>query len=467
MSLSDNVFREFGQFKTGTALVTESGETVSYAALLGDADRIAAAAEPRSLAFLVCRNDAESVAAYVGFLRGGVVPLLINDATRAEQLAGLRNAYRPEYIFIRSSEAPANGGTKLEIGDYSLVRTEFEADYEICPDLALLLSTSGSTGSPKLVRQSHENISSNTRSIIEYLRIRSQDRAITTLPMSYTYGLSIITTHLCAGAAVILTNKTLMDREFWAALKTHGATTFGGVPYTYEMLRKLRFDRMELPSLRYLTQAGGKLSPELSAEFAEVCARKGMEFIVMYGQAEATARMSYLPWEYSRSKAGSIGIAIPGGEFSLRDDAGNEITTPGVAGELIYRGRNVTMGYAEDRRDLARGDERGGTLETGDMAKFDGDGFYYIVGRKKRFLKLFGNRVSLDEVEGLLRKAGYDCACGGTDDNLRVYATDDPGEVRRYVLSHTGVNPAGFSVIGVAEIPRNSSGKVLYSKLEG
>jgi acyl-CoA synthetase (AMP-forming)/AMP-acid ligase II len=316
------------------------------------------------------------------------------------------------------------------------------------------------------VRQSGENIASNTRSIIEYLKINPEDRAITTLPMSYTYGLSIITTHLSVGAALILTNKTLMNREFWNSLKTHEATTFGGVPYTYEMLKRLRFGRMELPSIKYLTQAGGKLSPELCAEFADICARKGMEFIVMYGQAEATARMSYLPWEYARSKPGSMGIAIPGGEFWITGDDGNRVTAPGVVGELVYRGKNVTLGYAESRFDLARGDERGGVLHTGDMARFDEDGFYYIAGRKKRFLKLFGNRVNLDEVEGLLKKAGFDCACGGVDDALRIYAACEPEEVRKFILNGTGINPAGFSVVGIDEIPSNESGKVLYSELE-
>jgi acyl-coenzyme A synthetase/AMP-(fatty) acid ligase len=380
----------------------------------------------------------------------------------------LKDAYHPSYVFLPNDSHLESDAPLHELGGYRLVKTEYAPDYDVNPDLALMLSTSGSTGSPKFVRQSYKNISGNTRSIVEYLNILGSDRAITTLPMSYTYGLSIINTHLYAGAALILTNRTLMEREFWNALKGYEATTFGGVPYTYEMLKKLRFGRMELPSLRYLTQAGGKLAPEICAEFMDICSGRGGKFIVMYGQTEATARMSYLPWERAPSKPGSIGVAIPGGKFSLKGDDGRVIKEPGVIGELIYRGDNVALGYAENRYELALGDEWGGVLETGDMAYFDDDGFYYVVGRKKRFLKIFGNRVNLDEVERLLKKSGEDCACGGADDSLRIYTTaDDAVALKQYVMRHTDINPAGFSVVKIAEIPKNSFGKILYSELEG
>jgi acyl-CoA synthetase (AMP-forming)/AMP-acid ligase II len=466
--MNGRFFHSLDKFSDRTALITEAGDVVTYSDLLRDADGLSSKVEPRCVVFQVCRNDAESIGAYVGFLRRGVVPILINYAIDGDAFRGLKDAYHPSYIFLPGDSPLEDSATSREFGGYCLVKTEYKPDYGVNPDLALMLTTSGSTGSPKLVRQSYRNISSNTRSIIEYLNISGSDRAITTLPMSYTFGLSIINTHLYAGASLILTDRTLMEREFWAALGDHGATTFGGVPFTYEMLKKLRFGRMEIPSLRYLTQAGGRLAPELCAEFMDICWGRGAKFIVMYGQTEATARMSYLPWGSARSKPGSIGVAIPGGEFSLKDGDGNVIKTPGVTGELIYRGDNVTLGYAENRHDLALGDEWGGVLETGDMAYFDEDGFYYIAGRKKRFLKIFGNRVNLDEVEGLLKKTGEDCACGGADDALRIYTSaDGTGALRQYVIQHTDINPAGFSVVKVAEIPRSPSGKILYSKLEG
>jgi acyl-coenzyme A synthetase/AMP-(fatty) acid ligase len=461
-------FHSLDQFSGRTALITESGCAVTYSELLSGADMLSSYAEPRSVVFQVCRNDAESVSAYVGFLRRGVVPLLINDSINDEAYHNLKDAYHPSYVFLPNDSHLEDALPVCGLGAYHLVRTEYEVDYDVNPELALLMTTSGSTGSPKFVRQSYKNISSNTRSIVEYLNIASDDRAVTTLPMSYTYGLSIINTHLYAGAALISTDRTLMEREFWNSLKDHEATTFGGVPYTYEMLKKLRFGRMRLPSLRYLTQAGGKLSAEMCKEFIDICGDRGVKFIVMYGQTEATARMSYLPWESASSKPGSIGVAIPGGEFSLKGGDGRVIKEAGTQGELIYRGDNVTLGYAENRFDLALGDDRHGVLETGDVAYFDEDGFYYVVGRKRRFLKIFGNRVNLDEVERLLKKLGADCACGGVDDALKIYAAwDDTEMLKQYVIQHTGINPAGFSVVKIDEIPRNSSGKVLYSELEG
>ena len=460
-----NTLERFGE---RTALITETGEHITYSALLARADEIAGAAGSRCLAFLMCRNCADAAAGYVGFLRRGIVPVLLAENLDTSMLEGLLESYRPAYFYLPSEKASELSGAMVWRGEsYTLLRLPYEQNYKLPEELALLLTPSGSTGSPKLVRQSGRNIEANTRSIAEYLGILSEDRAITTLPMQYTYGLSILQSHLSVGAAVILTDKTLMDKEFWALLKEQKATTFGGVPYIYEMLKKLRFDRMNLPSLRYLTQAGGKLPKELAEEFIQTCKRKNMKFIVMYGQTEATARMAYLPWEHAESHAASIGIAIPGGEFWLADPEGAPILEPETTGELVYRGPNVTLGYAENRFDLCKPDENHGELRTGDMAKRDAKGFYYIVGRKKRFLKLFGSRVNLDEVEGLLNRAGIPCACAGVDDRLDVYITDGSllGQAERFIKEHTAINPNGFQLHVIEEIPRNDSGKVLYSAL--
>jgi acyl-coenzyme A synthetase/AMP-(fatty) acid ligase len=187
----------------------------------------------------------------------------------------------------------------------------------------------------------------------------------------------------------------------------------------------------------------------------------------MYGQTEATARMSYLPYQKSLEKYGSMGIAIPGGKFTLFDVNGEEITAPDVVGELVYQGANVMLGYAEQGGDLRKGDELSGVLVTGDMAKRDMDGYYYVVGRKKRFLKLFGNRVNLMEVEELLEKQGYLAACVGEDDHLRIYTTSKNTEVvLAFITQVTGINRTAFSVMYIDEIPRNDAGKVLYSELE-
>lgn len=464
-----NFYSDISKYGHNIAVTTDGGEHVTYEAMLEDADGIMSEISSRSLVFLVCENCYESIAAYIGFLRKKIVPVLINPKIDTDMLKALLEAYKPQYIFCPKDWHA--GGTEVSaLGGHNMLKTENESAPEMNEELAVLITTSGSTGSPKLVMQSYKNITSNANSIAEYLDIREDDRAITTMPMSYTYGLSIIQSHLLKGARIITTEKTLMDKGFWSLLKEQKATTFGGVPYVYEMLKRLRFGKMELPSLRYITQAGGKLSKELALEFSEVCRDKGIKMIIMYGQTEATARMSYLPWEYAFSKAGSIGIAIPHGRLYLADANGNEITTPDTVGEMIYEGDNVTLGYALTAADLAKPDERHGRLETGDMAVCDEDGFFTIVGRKKRFLKIFGNRVNLDEAEGLLNKEGIKCVCGGHDDLLKIYVVGADNDMLSkavdFISAKLDLNRSAFKAVSIDEIPRSASGKVMYSKLE-
>ncbi len=269
------------------------------------------------------------------------------------------------------------------------------------------------------------------------------------------------------GAAIAVTNKTFFEKSFWELCNRHKVTNFGGVPYSYDILQTIGFEQMQIPSLRYITQAGGKLHEEKVKHMVSVCEAKGIQFIIMYGQTEATARMSYLPWKNVREKSASIGIAIPDGKFVLEDDHGNEITKTDQVGELVYYGPNVTLGYAESYEDLCKGNEFNGVLHTGDLAKHDTDGFYYIVGRKKRFIKLFGNRVSLDETEQLLAKNHYSCVCGGKDDCLTIYTIEQGKneEIINYISGVMGFHKSAFEVKYIPEIPRTQSGKVDYSSL--
>ncbi len=444
------------------ALETED-ESVSYARLAAMADSFTSGVKARAFVFLVCENTVAAVAAYVGFLRRRAVPVLLSAEIDPGLFDELKLRYAPQYICCPDGFLPGEGVAHL--GSCKLLSSGMEAP-RMDEQLAIMLTTSGSTGSPKFVRQSYRNIQSNTESIAAYLDIRPDDRAITTLPMNYTYGLSILQSHLFAGARIILTEKTLFERGFWDFFRSKGATTFGAVPYTYQMLDRLRFLRMDLPSLRYITQAGGRLGEELHRKFAVGMREKGKALIVMYGATEATARMSYVPADHAVEKAGSIGIAIPGGRFELIDTDGSAIKESGKVGELVYYGPNVTFGYAECREDLARGDERGGRLETGDMAMRDDDGYYFVVGRKKRFLKIFGNRVNLVEIEDLLAKGGFECACVGEDDHMRIYTTcADCAAVVQYISEKTGLNRAAFTAIHIDQIPHNNAGKVLYSEL--
>lgn len=267
-----------------------------------------------------------------------------------------------------------------------------------------------------------------------------------------------------------MTDCSYIQKDFWEFFKEAKATSFAGVPYTYEILKKLRFERMELPSLRYATQAGGRLSKDLVAEFSDILKNKDKSFYVMYGSTEATARMSYLEPEDSIVKSGSIGKPIPNGRFVINDDNGSEITKPHTTGRLYYSGDNVCMGYAESKEDLNLPDENKGILSTGDIAYFDEDGFYFIAGREKRFVKLYGNRVNLDEIESLLRinYSNFNLACGGNDDYMVIYAQlpIKNNDMIQFLAKTTSINARAFSLKWVEKIPRNASGKIEYAKLQ-
>ncbi len=461
---------DLGKYKGKTALIDEFGNEMTYDVLNSEAYILAEAVGHRCLVFSLCRNEIGSVLGYTAFLNNAIVPVMVSSHLEKGLLDNLLKAYSPEYLWVPKDQLDQFSGMTVEheAYNYVLLKTGYETKYSLFGELALLITTSGSTGSPKLVRQSYTNLLDNAQSIAEYLKLDDTERPITTLPMNYVYGLSIINSHFLVGATLLLTDKGLMQKEFWQFFKEAGATSFGGVPYTYEMLDKLRFYRMKLPSLRTMTQAGGKITPELHEKFARYAAEQGKKFVVMYGAAEATSRMGYLPPERAVEKKGSMGIPIPGGKFRLIGTDGSEITTSYTTGELVYEGKNVTLGYAERGEDLLLGDERNGILETGDMAQFDEDGYYYIVGRKKRFLKIYGNRVNLDEIDRLIKaEFEIEVASSGVDDHLYIFVTDQKvaEPVREYVVDMTKLNQVAFKVIVIDQIPKNESGKTLYKEL--
>ena len=460
------------QYKNRIALI-EGDYKYTYGELNEASDKIVENIRQRTLVFSMCTVSFGSVAGYIGFLNHNIVPLLLNAKIDRDLIGVLLKTYLPEYIWLPEADADKYYDEFEEIYNgygYSLLKAKIQHILRLNNKLGLLISTSGSTGSPKLVRQSYANITSNTESIIKYLDITPDERAVASLAMNYVYGLSVINTHLYVGASLVLTELKCYSKKFWEICKMYEVTSFSGIPFMYEMMHKLNIFNMAFPSLKTLTQAGGKLTPELQQLIAEYAEKNRKRFIVMYGASEATARMGYLPAEYALSKRGSMGIAIPGGKFELIDMHGNIITEPDVVGELIYYGNNVTLGYAEKAEDLAEDDSNHGMLQTGDMAKRDEDGFYYIVGRKKRFVKIHGNRVNLDEVERIIKSylSETDIACTGNDDNLKIYSTNPnlKERIRGILLEKVGLNPNLVKVIIIDEIPKNDSGKILYGILD-
>jgi acyl-CoA synthetase (AMP-forming)/AMP-acid ligase II len=396
----------------------------------------------RAVVVLRAENTLDFVTTYLAVLGDGHVPLLAGD-----HHAALATAWDAAAVVV----------------DGEIRRRRVARPAELHPDLALLLSTSGSTGSPKLVRLSHRNVVSNARAIAELLALSAADRAITTLPLHYCYGLSVLHSHLVAGAGVVLTEASVVDPCFAVAMRDGAVTNVAGVAHTFELLERAGPDAIHVPSLRFLTQAGGRMAPDGLRAWRARAATWGVDLFVMYGQTEATARMACLPPSLAARHPDAIGRPIPGGQLTLRPVDGEG---EGV-GELVYRGPNVMLGYATEAADLALGatlDE----LPTGDLARHDPvDDVFEIVGRRSRFIKPFGLRIDLDAVEHTLGAAGLGGVATGDDERLVVGVPGaSPERVAAVLAARTGLPPAAI-VVDAGAVPRTANGKVDYATLSG
>jgi len=424
------------------------------------------AAGGRRLVFLAWGPDADGAVLYLACLRADL-PVVLAEPER-EPLARLARAYRPALVLAPEGIAPPDGYVEhpSPVSRYRLTAAPRLDDSALHPSLALLLTTSGSTGSPKLVRLTRENLAANATAIAEYLGLGPDERAIQSLPMHYSYGLSVLNSHLVAGAAVVITPHSFMRPEFWHDVDQQRATSFAGVPYQYETLHRLRFEPAKYRSLKTYTQAGGGLRRDLIAHYHARVHASGGRFFVMYGQTEATARISYLPPERVDDKLGSIGIPIPRGRIRLEPIDGSE-----GASELIYEGPNVMLGYAESVDDLALGDVQHGVLRTGDLGTVDAEGFYTLVGRLKRFAKLFGRRISLEDIEREM-EAAFPARVMATDGGDRVWihvvadASVEDASLAQHAARFLSVPPVAIVLKRVDALPLTATGKKNYKALE-
>jgi len=455
-----------------------SGKWSTYGELRALVERLALSLQypQKALAFCFCRNDLASVAWYLAALEAGHAVALLDEGLSMEFKAGLISSYAPDFVL-----------TSVEVADYTaavegqpgyaaepvpdaknyLWRRKFVPEQNVHPDLAVLLSTSGSTGSPKFVRLSRNNILSNAAAISEVLQISAADRTISSLPFHYSYGLSILNTHLYSGASEVMTNEGLTSPAFWNAFREMECSSLAGVPYSYQILKRLDVEKLNIPSLRVMTQAGGKLHNDIVAHFHQIMAARGGRFHAMYGQTEATARIAILPAQSLPEKLGSAGLSLPGGSLAVRID-GKLTTQANQTGELVYKGPNVMMGYANGREDLNLGDILGGSLDTGDSAHFDEDGFVFIEGRMKRDAKVFGLRVNLDEVENLLRAYGPTAVVAGNENLLIFCEYGNAEEFARYrqdLAAKLRVHHSAFKFQRIDQIPTTPSGKTNYPAL--
>lgn len=439
----------------GDAIALEEGDRrISYQELVALSEKFAARlpVTPQLVALQAC-NRIEAVAAYLGCLRAGHPVILLNRESIAD--GRVLSGYQPDWLF--SSQQ----------GQWQLERLNENAPLAFAGELAVLLSTSGTTGAPKLVRLSRTNIHSNAEAIAAYLELSTRECAITTLNFFYSYGMAVLNSHLACGARIVLTDASVVTPEFWTLFKSSGATSLAFVPYHFELLERTNFLDQDLPSLRYITQAGGKLQPERLKRFAELAGQRQWKFFVMYGQTEASPRMSYVPPEDLLENLESVGRPIPGGDLTIIDEQGHPVTAPGQAGELVYRGPNVMLGYAETRADLARPRDTF-ELRTGDLAEFQPNGYLRITGRLKRFVKLYGLRINLDDLEDRLGGAGYQVYCVGTDEALGIFHESEIGEgaLLDTVVQTWGIRRPDIYVRKLREIPLLPSGKVDYARLK-
>lgn len=415
----------------------------------------------------------EAAAAFAALSPGVVFALMPSEIPAVARYLGARRAGRPivpldpeldpavlTALVERFAPVAVTGTTTGPPAGYTAVQDAWIRDTAaapVHPELGMLLATSGSTGNPKLVRLSHTAVRANTEGIADTLGITAQDVTITTLPLFYTYGLSVLNTHVARGATVVLERGGILQRDFWTAVDQYGVTSIAAVPYQYEMLRRLRFDPAKYPALRTLTQAGGRLRTELVTDFAERMATVGGRLFIMYGQTEATARMAVLPPDRIADKLGSAGLPLPGGSFSIVDD------------EVLYHGPNTMLGYAETAADLARGDDQGGVLRTGDLGRLDDEGFLFITGRLKRMGKIFGTRVNLDDIEVHLAPHGPVAVVAG-DDKVHVFvegADDEAARaIRKELAAFLNTHFTGLDVRGAEALPLMPTGKIDYRALE-
>jgi acyl-CoA synthetase (AMP-forming)/AMP-acid ligase II len=449
------------RFGEQTALLLPDGTAISYLKLAQLADHFAQRfvqfdVWPQQVCALQCRNNLTTVVAYLCCLRHQRPLLLLDPQLPQNQLDQL----------VRQLEIA------VLIDDLGTMRRVSASAFRARPDLALLLSTSGSTGDPKSVMLSLDNLHSNALAISRYLPLQMSDVAITALPLHYSYGLSVLNSHLLCGATVLLTDYSVMNKEFWQLMRDFAVSSLAGVPFSYKMLKTLRFERLPLPALRYLTQAGGPLDAGLRDYVQQLAAQKQLPVYLMYGQTEATARIAWLRPEYLAEHADCIGEAIPGGTLLLRDvQSRAEITAAHCEGELIYQGPNVMLGYAQHAADL-RCTDKITELATGDLAIRLPNGLYQITGRLNRMLKIQGKRWQLDQLEQLFLRERWSTICTGRDDLLVVAVIDANAEstaaaaVSHYLSASLLLHPSLFKVILVRDVPYTSNGKVHYQALQ-
>ncbi|EJL75878.1 AMP-binding protein [Chryseobacterium populi] len=416
----------------------------------------------KGLIFLYNDNRLPGIEVLLNFYSTAHAIALLGQKLHPEFKTRMEAEYRPKYIF----DPGRNEIDGYELKNFSetiaiFVRENYQYEVSIHPEIKILLSTSGTTGIPKLVKLSDENLYQNALSILQYMPIRETDVVPLNVPINFVYGFSIFTTNSMRAGKIICTDKDIMQKAFWDEMEEHGYSTLGGVPYLYENLNRIGFFKKENKSLRYMTHTGGVINAELRKTIFSYCNLYEKEFFAQYGQTEAGGRMAYLTTAGLLEEETSIGIPVHGGNFQIDPDTD----------ELLFSHPGIFGGYANRLEDLATY-EQPRTLHTGDTARKGQNGLYYITGRIKRIMKLFGIRLNLDEVEFILKNEleGNTFACLNFNDKKIIVLYDnqdlDPQVIKDIIKEKLRINPQYVNIEYITHFPLSQNGKINYPLLQ-
>lgn len=440
------------------ALCDDTSEWISYGILREAIRRTATLLQKPQRALVLCcaPRSIEGAVAYLGAAESGHAVLLADPAST--RLGLLAQTYRPEWILAPAASAFEGYETiDTPFKTMRLWQAQTPAEEPLHPDFFLMLLTSGSTGSPKGIRLSYANLASNTNAIIQSLSLTQAEIACGHMPLSYSFGLSVLQTQLAVGGRTILTEHSMMSSPFWKVMAQRGATLFAGVPYHFEMLMRLGLDRIRVATLTTFLQAGGKMSLPLTQNVVEAVRRRNGKLFVMYGQTEASPRMTCFALHKHPEKMGTSGTALTGGRIEIVED------------EVIYYGPNVAMGPAASRADLAEGDVLDGRLATGDLGNLDTEGFLTITGRKQRFAKLFGQRVALDDIEHMAAILAPCVAMEHPEKIILFTCCADEAKqktAQEQIVAQTKIQPHWMEIRTLPALPVKRNGKIDYQALQ-
>ena len=459
-SLSSNLFNLIESNNKLTFINSLDGEKYLFKDILLPLNFIID--KEKQLVFLYLNSGLSALSAYFSFLKTNHALVLLSDSLDSNLKDNLEKKYEPTLIYDEKRASILNYETK------KTKNNNFQAVFfynhnlktQLAQDIKILLSTSGTTGSPKLVKLSQNNILQNAISISDYLPINHNDVVPLNLPLNYSYGLSVLHSNAICGGTIVCGLPDILDRKFWSYLDTYKFTSIAGVPFIYEMLNRIGFMKKKYPSLKYISQAGGNLSKNIKTKFNDYCIENDISFFVMYGQTEATARISYVPTSQLKDKITSIGIPIKNGKIIIDKDTE----------ELLYSGPNVFGGYASNKLDLSVW-ENISKLKTGDLAYKDDEGFYYIKGRLKRIVKVFGNRVNLDEIEAFIKTTLNTSllACTGINDEFILITLSNneiaEPELKKAIFEKYKIHSSAIKFNYLENLPKTKNEKIDYKSI--